>query len=280
MDDETGAVESLLVPLSPSRASDFKNCPQLFKFRVIDRLPEPADIYSARGSLVHAVLESLLRLDPAARTIGYAHGALADHWAELKALEEFAAVELDPAEELAWLDSCRQLLSNYFDIEDPCTISPEELEWWVEHEGDTAFLRGIIDRVEVMPGGEWILSDYKTGRSPSETYALGSFFGLKFYALVCWRAFGKMPAMLRLLHLKEPEVITLVPSQQMLEGLERQLNAIAKAIGRAHEKDDWRPHPSRLCDWCPHQAICPAFPVTAGSPADPGVGQELASQVT
>jgi len=22
---------------------------------------------------------------------------------------------------------------------------------------------------------------------------------------------------------------------------------------------DWRPRPGRICDWCAHQAICPAF---------------------
>jgi putative RecB family exonuclease len=59
-----------LVPLSPSRASDYKTCPQLFKFRAIDRLPEPADIYSTKGTLVHAVLERLYLLDP---EIGRAH---------------------------------------------------------------------------------------------------------------------------------------------------------------------------------------------------------------
>lgn len=261
-----------MVPLSPSRASDFKKCPQLFKYRVIDRLPEPADIFSARGSLVHAVLENLFRLPPDRRKLPEIAQDLQRKWDELKALEEFALADLDPAQEVEWLAQALQLLANYFEIEDPASISPDQLEWWVEHRGDRTFLRGIIDRVEILPNGDWILSDYKTGRSPSQNYALGSFFGLKFYALVCWRAFGKLPAELRLLHLQEPEVISLVPTPQMLEGLERQLNAIALAISRAHTTGDWRPRPGKLCAWCPHQAICPAFseePAVAG-PATPG----------
>ena len=29
--------------------------------------------------------------------------------------------------------------------------------------------------------------------------------------------------------------------------------------GAAEETGDWRPSPGRLCDWCAHQALCPAF---------------------
>src|SRR3984885_14599653 len=42
--------------LSPSRAGDFMTCPLLYRFRVIDRLPEPPSPAAARGTLVHAVL--------------------------------------------------------------------------------------------------------------------------------------------------------------------------------------------------------------------------------
>ena len=256
---ERGDGSYLPIRLSPSRASDYKTCPQLFKFRVIDRLPEPADIYSAKGTMIHAVLEQLYMFDPAERTLANAHSCMLHVWENLKTDEEFSALKLDPEEEAEWLDHGLSLLANYFRMEDPAKVAPYEMEWWVEHETQRTLLRGIIDRVEVMPDGEWILSDYKTGKSPSETYALGSFFGLKFYALVCWRAFGKMPKLLRLIHLKKPEIISLVPTPQMLLGMERQLDALAQAIARAHERNDWRPRVSNLCGYCPHRAICPAF---------------------
>lgn len=258
-ESQAGNSTDSLVRLSPSRASDYKTCPQLFKYRAIDRLPEPADIYSTRGTMIHAVLEQLYLLGKQERTIERARALMVEVWANLKADPEYSSLELDPLEEATWLEQADGLLVNFFRVEDPTTVSPHELEWWVEHQTDLTLLRGIIDRVEVMADGEWVLSDYKTGRSPSETYALGSFFGLKFYALVCWRAFGKMPKLLRLMHLKEPEIITLVPTAQMLKGLERQLDALAHAIVRAREKDDWRPRMSHMCNYCPHKAICPAY---------------------
>ena len=47
----------MVAALSPSRASDFMQCPLLYRFRVIDRLPSPPSAAAARGTLVHAVLE-------------------------------------------------------------------------------------------------------------------------------------------------------------------------------------------------------------------------------
>ena len=53
--------------LSPSRASDFKQCPLLYRFRAIDRLPEPTSTAQLRGSIVHAALEQLYALPAAER---------------------------------------------------------------------------------------------------------------------------------------------------------------------------------------------------------------------
>ncbi|MGH3335969.1 MAG: PD-(D/E)XK nuclease family protein, partial [Nocardioides sp.] len=47
----------VLGALSPSRAGDFMSCPLLYRFRTIDRLPEPSSPDAVRGSLIHKVLE-------------------------------------------------------------------------------------------------------------------------------------------------------------------------------------------------------------------------------
>ena len=75
--------------LSPSRAADFKTCPLLFRFRTIDRLPEKPTPDQVRGTLVHAVLESLFDLPAAERTPAAAAALVAPSWARL--------VEQEPA---------------------------------------------------------------------------------------------------------------------------------------------------------------------------------------
>ena len=47
------------VRLSPSRVNDFNNCPQLYKYRAIDQLPEEISLDAERGTLVHSILHDL-----------------------------------------------------------------------------------------------------------------------------------------------------------------------------------------------------------------------------
>jgi putative RecB family exonuclease len=68
------------------------------------------------------------------------------------------------------------------------------------------------------------------------------------------------------------------PSDQSIRGLQQRTAAIWTAVEKACEREDFRPHPSRLCDWCSFQAYCPAFggdpalAASAGAPrAGPGV---------
>src|SRR5260370_32212639 len=117
--DPPESPENELIPLSPSRAADFKACPQLFKFRAIDHLPEPSDPSRARGTLVHAVLERLCRLPAAERTIGTARGLLGEAWAELQQLDELARRDLDAAQEGSWLNKAGRMVRNSFRLEDP-----------------------------------------------------------------------------------------------------------------------------------------------------------------
>jgi len=83
--------------LSPSRAADFKTCPLLFRFRTIDRLPEKPTPDQVRGTLVHAVLESLFDLPAAERTPAAAAALVAPSWARL--------VEREPALEALFAET-------------------------------------------------------------------------------------------------------------------------------------------------------------------------------
>src|SRR5699024_9093485 len=69
--------------LSPSRASDFKQCPLLYRFRAIDRLPEPPTRAQARGTVVHSVLERLFELERADRDAAHARDFVQPAWQQL-----------------------------------------------------------------------------------------------------------------------------------------------------------------------------------------------------
>ena len=249
----------LVLKLSPSSARDFKSCPQLFKYRSIDKLPEPTSPAAARGSLVHAVLERLFTEPATTRTPERAQELLAELWEQLREDPELRPEGMEMGAEDEWLKQSRKLIRNYFALEDPRHIEATKLEWWIDVELTDVHLRGIIDRLDIDEDGSWILSDYKTGPIPGQTHEYGAFFGLRFYALVCWRALSVMPKEIRLIYLSDPAMLIFNPTEKMLVAFEQQMHALAKAIRRAMAKEDWRTRPSPYCMACSFQSICPAW---------------------
>jgi putative RecB family exonuclease len=260
--------------LSPSRAADFKTCPLLYRFRSIDRLPERPTVDQARGTLVHAVLERLFDLPAPQRTPDAAADLVTPQWTRLVAEQpELAPLfpDDDPAAVADFLSSARDLLDGYFRLEDPRRLEPAERESLVSTviDGDL-LIRGYIDRLDVAADGALRVVDYKTGGAPREAFEARALFQLKFYALVLWRTRGVVPQVLRLLYLKDAEICDYTPDADELVRFERTVLALWQAIEQATAARDFRPKPSRLCSWCSHQALCPAFGGTPPPYPEPG----------
>ncbi|MEV6905183.1 RecB family exonuclease [Amycolatopsis sp. NPDC051372] len=269
--------------LSPSRASDFKQCPLLYRFRAVDRLPEVPTKAQVRGTLVHAVLERLFGLPAGERVAPRAKDLLAPTWAELSAASpEWTELFTDDeaGESDKWLASAEKLLDAYFELEDPRRLEPEACELHVEIElGSGVLLRGYIDRVDVAPTGEIRVVDYKTGAAPREIGEAKAMFQMKFYAVVLWRLRGVVPRQLKLMYLTDGQSLAYTPDEAELVRFERTLEAIWQAILKAGKTGDFRPNPGKLCSWCDHQAHCPEFggtpPEYPGWP-EPDAGEETA----
>ncbi|MFF8846106.1 RecB family exonuclease [Streptomyces sp. NPDC015127] len=250
--------------LSPSRASDFMQCPLLYRFRVIDRLPEKPSEAATRGTLVHAVLERLFD-DPALqRTAPRAKAMIPGQWSRLletkPELGELFAEDTGGERLARWLSEAEQLVERWFSLEDPTRLEPAEREMFVETELESGLrLRGVIDRVDIAPTGEVRIVDYKTGKAPRPEYSEGALFQMKFYALVIWRLKGVLPRRLQLVYLGSGDVLTYDPVMDDLARMERKLLALWDAIRQATRSGDWRPRPTKLCGWCDHQAFCPEF---------------------
>ncbi|WP_045742965.1 RecB family exonuclease [Actinoplanes rectilineatus] len=176
------------------------------------------------------------------------------------ALVDAPAGAAEAARIAAFLSSARDLLGGYFAVEDPRRLEPAERETYISTLiDDELLLRGYIDRLDVSPAGDLRVVDYKTGGAPREAFEGRALFQLKFYALVLWRTRGVVPRVLRLVYLKDAEVLDYSPEAGELERFERTLVALSQAIERAKRNQDFRPKPSRLCGWCSHQALCPEF---------------------
>ncbi|MCI0425249.1 MAG: PD-(D/E)XK nuclease family protein [Actinobacteria bacterium] len=252
-------VPDTLHTLSPSRAGDFKTCPQLFKFRAVDRIPEPVSIHQARGTTAHLALQRLFDDPIEARTPDRLFDLFREAWTEIRATEEFRGLFPTVEDERLWGVESLELLANYFTIEDPTRFDPTERELEMVEDLDGMLIRGILDRMDRDDTGRLVITDYKTGKAPPETYALPAFFALKIYALLIRNRTGQTPAEVRLLYLNGPTLYRLGIDDRQLDAMDSQLRALWAAIDRALATGRFPPRPGRLCDWCSYRKICPAW---------------------
>lgn len=263
----TPVSEPVLTTLSPSRASDFKTCPQLYKFKAIDKIPTTPTTYQARGTTAHLALERLFAESAERRTPERLYDLFRQAWTELKD-EEYPDLFESVDDEREWGIASLQLLADYFAMEDPASFEPDELEMDLTVDIGEMTIRGILDRMEHVrdsgPDGTarelLVITDYKTGRAPPANYANKAFFALKIYALLVRITRGVTPDRLRLLYLNGPTEYTLDVDDSQLDAMQRQLEALWSAIGRAIETDHWPTRTSPLCDWCDYRDdLCPAW---------------------
>ncbi|MDN4484342.1 RecB family exonuclease [Demequina lignilytica] len=248
--------------LSPSRAGDFQQCPLLFRYRTVDRLPEPPSAAATLGTLVHAVLERLYDLPAPDRTVEAAQDRLEPEWRRMRDKRpELASLHDDAAAESAWLADGRQRLATYFDLENPQRLEPAGREEFVEVQlEDGPLLRGIVDRIDIAPDGSIRIVDYKTGKTPDPRYgAKKERFQMRFYALVIERIRQRRPALLQLLFLKDGGRLEIRPTGDDIAQVEHEIREVWAEITAAAAAGRFRTRKGPLCGWCSFQDRCPEF---------------------
>jgi putative RecB family exonuclease len=280
---ESAPLWSVPTSLSPSRVESFLSCPLAFRFASIQKLPDPPTPATTKGSLVHRALE-LLFLLPAAQRVPAALDRCVDTAIdEYAGHPDFTQLRLDRDETQRFVSECRELAANYMGLEDPRRVTAIGLELRLEASVGDLTLRGIIDRLELDEQGELVVTDYKTGRAPHPNFERKSLSGVHFYAFLCESVFGRIPAAIRLMYLKSGEVITAVPSPQSTKYMTTRTSAVWKAVATACERDDFRPKPSTLCNYCAYQRWCPEFggdPDRAGDEAPLLLADMLGAELT
>jgi len=246
--------------LSPSKVSSFTDCPLAFRLSVIDRLPEPPSSAAVKGTLVHSALEGLIWNHPSGkRTPAVAGRELDAAWQALQDDPEFRELALDEAAAAEFRADAEVLVTNYFELEDPDRVRAVGVELGLEVDLGRARLRGIIDRLDRTDDGDLVVIDYKTGRAPPARFEQARLQGVHIYALLCEQVLGRAPVEVRLLHLRDPVVISAVPSEQSIRGQGQRTAAVWHAIERACTREDFRPRRSGLCAYCSFQSMCPEF---------------------
>ena len=254
--------------LSPSRVDGFTSCPLAFRFSSIEKLPEPPSIHATKGSLVHRALELLFCLPAPERDLAAALASLSSAVDEYRTDADFTELHLDDDAAAAFFAEAEQLVRRYIEMEDPTKVREIGVELRLEAQVGSLTLRGIIDRLELDADGELVVTDYKTGRPPSERYEQGKLAGVHFYAFLCQELFGKRPAKVQLMYLSTGETIVARPTEQSIRFLPTRTKAVWGAVEKACRSGEFQPRPGRLCSFCAFQKWCPSF---GGDPSQAAV---------
>ena len=241
--------------LSPSSASSFDGCPRRWKFKYVDRRPEPSGQAAVVGTFAHTVLEHLCGLPASHRTLDQAKALARQLWPNVEVDDQFTELELDDAEARAFRWQAWLAIAGLWDLEDPAAVDVVSTEQKVTATlGEVPFL-GIIDRVDRIDG-KLVVSDYKSGTLPGARFRDDKIQQVMLYAAALDVMGDEQPERARLLYLGQ-RILDVVVTDVRLEEATGQLGETWAGITTACATDTFEAKPGVLCGWCPFAADCP-----------------------
>lgn len=250
--------------LSPSGASTFRQCARRWKFRYIDKLPDPPGAPALRGTFVHHVLEELLAVPPAHRTLERARAICRDLWPALAGNADFEALELSADDERAFRWNSWRDIEGFFELVDPTGVEVVDRERDLSATLDGVPFRGIVDLVDRVPDGLRI-TDYKTGRPPGSRFVYSRLTQVWLYAAAA-AAGGDDVSGVRLLYLgetgngrdhREPIEISRSFDHEAVHAAVDEHRITWDRIAEATGTGRFSPTTGPLCSWCPYRDDCP-----------------------
>jgi putative RecB family exonuclease len=258
--ESVAAIREVGVPtppprLSPSGAGTFEQCPRRWRFRYVERLPDPPGEAALAGSFAHRVLELLMQKPAAERTPAAAKLIARDEWADVESDNDYQALGHDDERSRHFRWKTWQAIEGLWALEDPTTVDVRATEQNVQAVLGGVPFRGIVDRLEDEADG-LVVTDYKSGKAPGPRYRRSRLDQVLLYAAAVKEATGEMPVRARLLYLGQRPVGIDV-TQPELDGVIEKLSDTWTAINTACDTDEFEPRTGPLCGWCPYADRCP-----------------------
>ncbi len=244
------------VHLSPSGAGLFKQCPTRWKYRYVDRLPDPPGIPALVGTFAHRVLELLLQEPPDDRTPDRAKELAREVWPETVDHADFVALALDDEAQRDFRWKGWLAIKGLWDIEDPAEIDVDSTEHDVQVTIGGVPFRGIVDRIDLGDDGK-IISDYKSGSAPSPRYEADKLSQVMLYAAAVEAESGDRPIEARLLYLGQRVVGVKVTEESIAKAV-ADLRDIWDGVLAGCKASQFDTSVGPLCGWCPYIERCQA----------------------
>lgn len=259
-------------PLSHSSLSLYAECPQKYKFKYVDKIPEKPRHFFSFGNSVHQALEFFYGVKSLpAPALEQVLDYYKEHW--------LAAGYRDQAQEAQYFDDGKAILTLFYRKHISDYHIPFFVEYQFQLDVDGVPVTGRVDRVDKLPDGRIAIVDYKTGKALAQDRAQGD-AQLTMYQMACEELLGAEVARLVFYHLPSlTEQAVRRHSKDLVEGLKGRILSTAESISRGL----FEPKPEeKKCYWCDYKPICPVFKhqySAAAEPARPGAEDELSALV-
>jgi putative RecB family exonuclease len=242
--------------ISYSSLEAYKNCPLKYKFKHIDRVPEPKSKEAQFGTLIHSVLNYVHTPTLVPPTLDQAINYFVKGWKPEVYEDEF--------EERAAFTQGIQMIQKYYEQNDIVSVNIVDLEsrFAIEIGNDISgkhVVSGVIDRIDKTKDGYEII-DYKTARKMPSQDKVDNDIQLSIYLRAFLERYPKEKERLEnitvsLYYVKHGVKLS---SKRTLADLEK-LEARFLDVIRAIENAEFEPILSPLCDWCGYKKICPLW---------------------
>ncbi len=235
------------VVLSASDIDTYRTCPLKYKFARVFRIPQEPTIHQRFGILLHQVLERFHARDERDGSLAELLGLLDAGWRR----GGFG----DSEEERQLRSKAATALSRYHD-----RFQSEESEpMWFERQFTFKLgphlLRGRVDRVDRLPGGEYELIDYKTGRPKTATQLVED-VQLSLYAVGAREAWSLDASRQAYYYLLDDRKVT-VPFDE--DDRADWIREVAMEVAEGILSQGFEPTPSlTACSVCDYRLVCPA----------------------
>jgi DNA helicase-2/ATP-dependent DNA helicase PcrA len=235
------------VVLSASDIDTYRTCPLKYKFARVFRIPQEPTVHQRFGIVVHQVLERFHSGEGPPGALSQLLGLLDASWRrggfgdseEERQLRGKAAAALTRYHERFQSEECQPV---WFERQFTFKLGPH-------------LLRGRVDRVDRLPGGEYELIDYKTGR-PKTAAQLADDVQLSLYAVGAREAWSLDSSRQAYYYVLDDEKVT-VP----LDDGDRDewIRSVAVDTAEGILSQGFEPTPSfAACSLCDYRLVCPA----------------------
>jgi DNA helicase-2/ATP-dependent DNA helicase PcrA len=236
--------------LSASDIDTYRTCPLKYKFARVFRIPQEPTVHQRFGILVHQVLERFHARERSSGTLADLLGLLDAGWRR----GGFG----DSEEERQLRGKAAAALTRYHERFQSSESQPVWFERQFTFKLGPHLLRGRVDRVDLLPGGEYELIDYKTGR-PKSAAQLADDVQLSLYAVGAREAWSLEASRQAYYYLLDDEKVSVPVSAEGDADRSEWIQAVAMEVAEGILSQGFEPTPSfAACSVCDYRLVCPA----------------------